>query len=100
MELRRISYIGLGTLALLLAPLALTLMNPAAHLSGGGGGGFDWMPGDFAVMGVFLLAAGVALDLVWRKAGKYRVVVAALIGFLFAWLWVELAVGLFTAWGS
>jgi hypothetical protein len=100
MELKRISCIGLGTLALLLVPLAFTLMNPAAHLSGGGGGGFDWTPGDFAVMGVLLFTAGVALDIVWRKAGRHRVAAAALLAFLFLWLWVELAVGLFTAWGS
>lgn len=100
MELRRISYIGLGMLALLLAPLALTLMNPAAHLSGGGGGGFDWSPSDFAVMGALLFGVGVALDLIWRKAGRYRVLGCAALVFLFLWLWAELAVGVFTNWGS
>ena len=100
MELKRISYVGLGTLALLLVPLAFTLMNPGAHLSGGGGGGFDWMPGDFVVMAALLFCAGVALDLVWRKAGKYRIAGAAALMFLFLWLWAELAVGVFTNWGS
>jgi hypothetical protein len=100
MQVKRISYIGIGTLALLLVPLAFTLMNPSAHMNGGGGGGFDWMPGDFVVMGALLFGVGAALDLIWRRAGRYRVIGSAILVFLFLWLWAELAVGVFTNWGS
>jgi hypothetical protein len=100
MLLKRISYIAGGVVVLLLVPLVFTLLNPGAHLRGGAGGGFDWMPGDFVVMGALLFGFGVAIDLIWRKAGKYRVVGAALAVFLFLWLWAELAVGVFTNWGS
>lgn len=97
---KRISYIGAVVLGLLLIPLALTLSNPTAHLNGGAGGGWDWMPGDFVVMGAIMVVTGLLLDFVWRRAGAYRVVGVAVVLFLFLWLWAELAVGVFTNWGS
>jgi hypothetical protein len=61
---------------------------------------WPWTLSDFIVMGTMLFFTGVMLNLVIRKAGKYRVYAAIAIVLLFLWLWVELAVGLFTNWGS
>jgi len=51
-------------------------------------------------MGAILFVTGLMLDLARRKMGKYRVAAVITIVVLFLWLWVELAVGLFTNWGS
>ena len=89
-----IARVALGVSAVLLIPLALTLVNPNASIYGGPGGGFDWMPGDFVIMGVLLFAAGLAISFAVRKladpAAKIAAVVAILAA-LFA-IWVELAV--------
>lgn len=92
--------IGLGTLALLIIPLVLTLLNPTAHLNGGMGGGWDWSPSDFVIMGAMIFGVGLLLDWTLRRGGKHRFIAAGVILFLFLWLWAELAVGIFTNWGS
>lgn len=61
---------------------------------------FPWTGSDFIVAGIILFITGLMLDLAIRKGGKYRIPAAFGIIFLFLWLWVELAVGLFTNWGS
>lgn len=61
---------------------------------------WPWTSSDFVVMGAMIFVFGLALDLVLKKAGKYKVAGGIAIVFLFLWLWVELAVGLFTNWGS
>jgi hypothetical protein len=85
---------ALASLALLMVPLVLTLANPASRLRGGDGGGFDWMPGSFVVMGalLFALALGVqvALRLFERPAARLGAV-AAMLGLALA-IWAELAV--------
>lgn len=82
--------IALGTVGLLLIPLvAMQFSNEV-----------NWTVSDFIVMGTLIFITGVLIDLVMRKAGKYRVLGAAGVLVLFLWLWVELAVGLFTNWGS
>jgi peptidoglycan/LPS O-acetylase OafA/YrhL len=60
----------------------------------------NWDLYDFMVMGALIFITGLLLDLVMKKAGKYKLLAAAIIVLLFLWLWVELAVGLFTNWGS
>ncbi len=97
---KNIIRIALAVIIILLIPLALTLLNPNAHLNGGAGGGFDWSPGDFLIMGIMLFAVGLAVGFVWRKMGKYRTIGIIVIVLLFLWLWAELAVGVFTNWGS
>jgi hypothetical protein len=77
--------IALGTALLLLIPVL---------------GKWPWTLSDFVIMGTMLFVTGLMLDLVMRKMGKYRVAAAVTIVVLFIWLWVELAVGLFTNWGS
>lgn len=82
------------TLALLVIPLVLTVLNPYAALNGGAGGGWDWGPLDFLIMGTLLLVVNLAIQITLsfplspaRKAG---VVIGIL--FLLALIWVELAV--------
>lgn len=61
---------------------------------------WPWTRSDFVVAGTLIFVLGILLDLVIRKGGKYRIPAAIAIVLLFLWLWVELAVGLFTNWGS
>ena len=51
---RHLIHTAIATACLLMVPLVLTLSNPNARIYGGEGGGFDWMPGSFLVMGVML----------------------------------------------
>jgi hypothetical protein len=63
--------------------------------------GVNWTLGDFVVMGALLFGAGSAFVLIARVTPrKYRALVGLAILALILWLWVELAVGLFTNWGS
>ena len=57
----------------------------------------DWEIGDFIVMGILLLSAGLAYELLVQKTSTtaYRVAVAIAIGILFLAIWAELAVGIF-----
>ena len=100
MKTKNVAYIALGTVLILLIPLILTLLNPSAGINGGSGGGWDWSPSDFVIMGIMLFGTGLMLDFTLRRTGKYRMLIAAAIVIAFLWLWVELAVGLFTNWGS
>lgn len=61
---------------------------------------WSWSTGDFIMAGALIFVTGFLIDLSLRKVGKHRMWVVAGIIFLFLWLWVELAVGLFTNWGS
>ncbi|MEK7511173.1 MAG: hypothetical protein AAB582_02975 [Patescibacteria group bacterium] len=91
---KQIGRIVLGVVVVLLLPLALTLLNSSASIYGGAGGGFDWMPGDFVVMGILLLLAGLAIDVVVRnlKNSSSRVLAVVGVVLLFLAVWVELAV--------
>lgn len=84
------------TLLILLIPFVLQLTIG----TGVDGQGFNWKPGDFVVMGALIFIVGMLIDLAWRKMGKYRAWGVILAILLFLWLWAELAVGVFTTWGS
>ena len=61
----------------------------------------NWNLSDFIVMGALLFGAGSIFVLVARVTPrKYRALIG--VGFLLAvlYLWAELAVGIFTNWGS
>ena len=61
----------------------------------------NWTADDFAVMGTLVLGTGSLFVLVSRiTPQRYRTLIGFtfLLGFL--WLWAELAVGIFTNWGS
>ncbi|MEM6493874.1 MAG: hypothetical protein AAF650_05790 [Pseudomonadota bacterium] len=85
---------ALAACGLLLLPLALTLANPDARLLGGKGGGFDWMPGSFLVMGVMLFTAALAVQIVSQRASgaASRTLAIGAIALVFVALWAELAV--------
>ena len=62
---------------------------------------WPWTLSDFVVAGTLLFGFSSAFVLAARKAQKkHRLVIGAAFLVLFLWLWVELAVGLFTNWGS
>lgn len=57
----------------------------------------DWSPLDFLIMGVLLLGAALALEVVLRKiSGKEnRIALIAIIVIVFLLVWAEFAVGIF-----
>ena len=61
-----------------------------------------WTPLDFLTMGVLVFGTGVVFDLVMRKTRSrtYRVLLGIVVAIAFLYVWAELAVGVFTAWGS
>jgi hypothetical protein len=96
MKFKDIIRVALITLALLLIPLVLQLTIG----TGVDGQGFNWTLSDFVIIGSLIFIAGLFIDWARRRAGKYRVIAITLIVVAFLWLWAELAVGLFTNWGS
>lgn len=80
----------LATGLILLAPLiAMQFMD-----------GVNWTVSDFAVAGVLLLGTGLISVLAATKLPRYRVVIGIALAAALLWLWAELAVGVFTNWGS
>lgn len=59
-----------------------------------------WTLSDFIIAGFLLFSTGVILAWATRIFPKHRIIIGALIIFAFLWLWAELAVGVFTNWGS
>lgn len=91
MDNRIFLWIALATGALLLIPLLAMQVTPAV----------SWNRIDFALMGILLFTAGGLFVLVARRIPQRRRLVAGLVVLLgFLWIWGELAVGIFTSWGS
>jgi hypothetical protein len=93
--LKHVLSIAAGTAVLLLIPLFFTLTG-----SGVDGQGVHWTGPDFVIAGGLLFAVGLLIDRAYQKFGSYRIPAIIAIVFLFLWLWAELAVGVFTNWGS
>jgi hypothetical protein len=94
-------WIALATGLLLLIPLMamqfkLILPDPGSSM----GGGINWTVSDFIVAGVLLFGAGSTFVLAARRFPKHRIAAGIVVAIGLFWLWVELAVGLFTNWGS
>ena len=84
-------WIALATGLLLLVPLVA--MQFTAEV--------NWTLGDFVAMGILLFGSGTLFVLVARVAPrKYRALIGFAITVAFLWLCAELAVGIFTNWGS
>ena len=56
-----------------------------------------WGISDFIVMGILLLSTGLLCELVLRKVKtiQYRIIICAVVLFVFLLVWAELAVGIF-----
>ena len=61
-----------------------------------------WTMSDFVVAGILLLGFGFAYELLIDKARttKQRIGISIVLALLFVYVWAELAVGIFTNWGS
>lgn len=83
--------IALATALILLVPLLAMRFTPEVN----------WGVGDFIAMGLLLFGTGSAFVLVARRAPRrHRAVIGAMLAAGLFWIWVELAVGVFTNWGS
>jgi len=60
----------------------------------------NWSLSDFVIMGVMIFVTGTMINLTRLKMSKYKIAGVLTILVLFLWLWAELAVGVFTNWGS
>lgn len=64
-------------------------------------GEVSWDMTDFIVMGAMVFGTGSLFVLAARMISKkYRIIVGIALLLAFLWLWAELAVGVFTNWGS
>lgn len=90
--MKSILRIALGTIGILLVPLiAMQFIDD-----------FQWDVADFIIIGALLFSAGLAYQLV---AGRFprkeqRFAVGFVIVAVVLYVWAELAVGIFTTWGS
>lgn len=96
LKLKNTSRVAIITGLILLVPLILQFTIG----TGVDNQGFNWMLHDFVAMGVLIFSTGLLIDFAWRNMGTYKVIGILTILFIFVWLWAELAVGVFTNWGS
>jgi hypothetical protein len=61
---------------------------------------WPWTLSDFVIMGAIMLTFASLFVFLARRTQKYRLVVGIVVLSAFLWLWAELAVGVFTNWGS
>lgn len=89
-KLRIAGWASLG--ALLLTPAVAMQFTPEV----------DWSPSDFVFAAVMFLVLGGAIEFIVRviRSGSTRVLAILTLVGAFLWLWAELAVGVFTTWGS
>jgi hypothetical protein len=83
----RIAFITVGILLIPLIAMRFT-------------GEVNWNISDFVVMGTMIFVTGLLIDFLRKRMGKYKIVGIFTVLLLFLWLWAELAVGVFTNWGS
>ncbi len=84
-------WIALATAAILLIPLIAMQFTTEVK----------WDEADFIVMGSLLFGVASLFVLAARKAQrKHRLLIGGMFIAAFLYLWAELAVGVFTNWGS
>jgi hypothetical protein len=83
----RIAFITVGILLIPLIAMQFT-------------GEVNWNISDFVVMGTMIFVTGLLIDFLRKRMGKYKIAGIFTVLLLFLWLWAELAVGVFTNWGS
>lgn len=95
-------WIALATGTILLLPFLAMQFNwqvpdPGSAISEG----VNWTLSDFIVMGTLIFGTSSLFVLTARKVDKkHRFFLGLAFAVAFFWLWAELAVGLFTNWGS
>ena len=82
--------IAFATGLLLLVPLLAMLFTDEVA----------WSLSDFVTAGALLLGTGLIFVLAARKMHKYRVLLWIALVAALIYVWAELAVGIFTTWGS
>ena len=60
----------------------------------------NWNESDFMIIGVLLFVFGSLFIVLARKFKERRIALGIILGALFLLVWAELAVGIFTSWGS
>jgi len=94
-------WVATGTLLLLLIPFLLMTFKIPLLDPGSGMEVINWTLFDFIVMGSLIFGASSVFVFSARRIDKkYRLTVAIACVIGFVWLWAELAVGIFTNWGS
>ena len=85
-----IIWLALVTGLVLLAPLvAMQFTDDVA-----------WTLSDFVIAGVLLFGTGLVFVLAARRIPKHRAVIGVMLAAALVYVWAELAVGVFTTWGS
>ena len=59
-----------------------------------------WTLVDFVAAGTLVFGAGLVFVLASRTVPKYRAITGIVLAVALIYVWVELAVGIFTTWGS
>jgi hypothetical protein len=92
MEIKIIVRTALIAVAILVVPLVAMLLTDEVN----------WGLMDFIVIGALLFGAGLTYELLVRRVRdkKRRLVIGAGVALMVLYLWAELAVGIFTNWGS
>lgn len=92
MKAKPILFVALATAAILMIPLIA--MQFTAEV--------NWTLSDFVAMGILVSGTGLLYVLFSSmvKKKKHRIAIGLGLAVAFLWLWAELAVGVFTNWGS
>jgi hypothetical protein len=96
------AWVAVGTAILLLVPFLLMILKIPLYDPGSGYDVINWSMSDFVMMGSLIFVTIsfflIVIRKVQKKSHRIALAMAFLLGFL--WLWAELAVGVFTNWGS
>lgn len=89
---KNIIRIALGMAFILLIPLVAMQFSEEV----------DWKLGDFIVIGSLLFGSGLLYELLAKNVRNkdHRFIIGIVIAVAALYLWAELAVGIFTTWGS
>jgi hypothetical protein len=101
MQNKVFTWVAMGTVLLLMIPFLLITFRISLLDPGSGTEVINWTLFDFIVMGSLIFGTGSLFVIVARNIDRKYWKIAAITCILgFLWLWTELAVGIFTNWGS
>ena len=92
MQTKVFGYLALATVLILSIPLIAKQFTSEVN----------WDMTDFIVMGTLIFGTGSLFIVASRllKTTKMRITAGIMLGLIFLYIWAELAVGIFTNWGS